>query len=141
MQLDNFQSKGKSGRQIRLNEIVLIHDEHTKRLMWRKSRDGLIRSVVLRTPNGNYIDIAIEYLYPLEVGVDDPKDLDIANEEREPEADPAPTEPAYAEPALPEPASIESDVDPVFGDVDPNSTGSGQGVRGFSRLRTTGRIG
>jgi hypothetical protein len=34
MQLDNFQSKGKSGRQFRLNKIVLIHDEDTKRLMW-----------------------------------------------------------------------------------------------------------
>jgi hypothetical protein len=57
MQLDNFQTKGGSGRQIRLNEVVLIHDEDTKRLMWstglvtelRKSRDGLIRSVTLRT--------------------------------------------------------------------------------------------
>ena len=49
-----------SGRQIRLGEIVLIHDEDTKRLRLmrstgfvtelRQSRDGLIRSVVLRTP-------------------------------------------------------------------------------------------
>ena len=70
MQLDNFQTKGKSGRQIRLNEIVLIHDEDTKRLMWstglvtelRKGRDGLIRSVTLRTPNAFYINRAIQCL-------------------------------------------------------------------------------
>jgi hypothetical protein len=133
MQFDNFQSKAKSGRQIRLNDIVLIHDEDTKRLMWStglvtelsKSRDGLNRSIVLRTPNGNYINRAIQCLYPLEVRVDDPEDLDIADEEREPEADPAPPEPAYEKPALPEPASVESDVDPVVGEVKPNNTGSG----------------
>ena len=133
MQLDNFQTKGKSGRQIRLNEVVLIHDEDTKRLMWstglvtelRKSRDGLIRSVTLRTPNGNSINRAIQCLYPLEVRVDDPEDLDIADGEREPENDPAPPEPAHANPTLPEPAFIESDVDPVVEDVEPNGTGSG----------------
>ena len=133
MQLDNFQTKGKSGRQIRLNEVVLIHDEDTKRLMWstglvtelRKSRDGLIRSVTLRTPNGNSINRAIQCLYPLEVRVDDPEDLDIADGEREPEDDPAPPEPAHANPTLPEPAFIESDVDPVVEDVEPNGTGSG----------------
>jgi hypothetical protein len=141
MQLDNFQTKGRSGRQIRLNEVVLIHDEDTKRLMWstglvtelRKGRDGLIRSVTLRTPNGNSINREIQCLYPLEVRVDDPEDLDIADGEdldiadgeREPEDDPAPPEPAHADPTLPEPAFIESDVDPVVGDVEPNGTGSG----------------
>jgi hypothetical protein len=34
MQLDNFKTKGKSGRKIHLGEVVLIHDEYTKRLMW-----------------------------------------------------------------------------------------------------------
>jgi hypothetical protein len=34
MQLDNFKSKGKSGRKIHFNKIVLIHDVATKRLMW-----------------------------------------------------------------------------------------------------------
>ena len=56
--------------------------------------------------------------------------MDITDGEREPEDDPAPPEPAHAdptspEPALPEPAFIESDVDPVVGDVKPNSTSSG----------------
>jgi hypothetical protein len=139
MQLDNFQSKGKSGRQICLCEIFLIHDEDTKRLMrstglvteLRKSRDGLIRSVTLRTPNGNSINRAIQCLYPLEVRVDDPEDLDIADGEdldiadgeREPEDDPAPPEPPHADTNLTEPAFIEPDVDPVVGDVKPNSTG------------------
>ena len=136
MQLDNFQSKGKSGRQIRLNEIVLIHDEDTKRLMWstglvtelRKSRDGLIRSVVLRTPNGNYINRAIQCLYPLEVRMDDPEDVAIEDLEGEPgaEADPVPPEPkTEADPAHPEPASVEPERNPVDGVVEPTSTGSG----------------
>ena len=34
MQLDNFQTKGKPGQKIRVGEVVLIHDENTKRLMW-----------------------------------------------------------------------------------------------------------
>ena len=136
MQLDNFQSKGKSGRQIRLNEIVLIHDEDTKRLMWstglvtelRKSRDGLIRSVVLRTPNGNYINRAIQCLYPLEVRMDDPEDVAIEDLEGEPgaEADPVPPEPeTEADSAPPEPASVEPERNPVDGGVEPTSTGSG----------------
>ncbi len=33
----------------------------------RPSRDGLIRSVVFRTANGNHINRAIQCLYPLEV--------------------------------------------------------------------------
>jgi hypothetical protein len=98
----------------------------------RKSRDGLIRSVTLRTPNGNSINRAIQCLYPLEVRVDDPEDLDFANGEdlditdgeREPEDDPAPPESTHSDPTLPEPAVIESDVDPVVEDVEPNSTGS-----------------
>jgi hypothetical protein len=65
MQLDNLQTKGKPGRKIRVGE-VLIHDENTKQLMWstglvlelRKSCDGLLRSVVLRSPNGNIINRA-----------------------------------------------------------------------------------
>jgi hypothetical protein len=51
MQLDNFQSKGKSGRQFRLNKIVLIHDEDTKRLMW-STRLVSFENVVT-APNGN----------------------------------------------------------------------------------------
>jgi hypothetical protein len=145
MQLDNFQSKGKSGRQIRLNEIVLIHDEDTKRLMWstglvtelRKSRDGLIRSVVLRTPNGNYINRAIQCLYPLEVRMDDPEDVAIEDLEGEPgaEADPVPPEPeTEADPAPPEPASMETDPNPVDGGVEPTARALVGSMLGMKRL-------
>ena len=60
----------------------------------RKSRYGLIRSVVLRTPNGNYINRAIQCLYLLEVRMDDPEDDAIEDLEGEPgaEADPVPPE-------------------------------------------------
>ena len=51
--------------------------------------------------------------------------MDIADGEWGPEDDSAPLEPAHADSTLPEPAVIESDVDPVFGNVEPNSTGSG----------------
>jgi hypothetical protein len=75
LQLDNFQTKRKPGRKIRVGEVVLIHEENPKRLMWstglvlelRKSCDGLVRSVVLRSPNGNIINRAIQCLYPLEI--------------------------------------------------------------------------
>ncbi len=83
----------------------------------RKSRDGLIRSVVLRTLNGNHINRAIQCLYPLEVQMDGPEDVAIEDLEREPGAE--------ADPAPPEPASIEPDVNPVDGGVEPSSTGSG----------------
>ena len=68
---------------------------------------------------GNFINPAIQCLYLLEVRVDYPEDLVIADVECKPEADPAPLEPAH-----PEPASIEFNVDPVAWDVEPNSTGS-----------------
>jgi hypothetical protein len=121
MQLDNFHSKGKSSRKIRLGEVVLIHDEHTKRLMWstglvtelRPSRDGLVRSVVLRTANGNHINRAIQCLYPLEV-FQEPEDVTTQDE-----AGPEPVEDL----APPGPAS--DDPDPTIGEVEPDDPGSG----------------
>ena len=96
--------------------MVQFHDEDTKRLMWstglvteiRQSRDGLIRSVVLWAPNGNYINHAIQFLYPLEVRLDDPKEVAIEDLGREPEA--------KANQTLPEPAFIEPEGDPVSGE-------------------------
>jgi len=66
----------------------LIHDEDTKRLMWstglfteiRPSRDGLIRSVVLKTSNGNHINRAMQCLYPLEVRQDNTEDVVVEEE-------------------------------------------------------------
>lgn len=46
MQLDNFQTKGKSGRKIHLGEVVLTHDEYTKRLMWSTE---LVTKLIPRT--------------------------------------------------------------------------------------------
>jgi hypothetical protein len=102
MQLDNFQ-KGK----IRVSEVVLIHDENTKRLMWstgivlelRKSCDGLVCSVVLRSPNGYLINLAIQSLYPLEIrDYKKPKGRDVEEETR--------PEPAVVEP-------VETTIDPA----------------------------
>ncbi|XP_045025118.1 uncharacterized protein LOC123469836 [Daphnia magna] len=63
LQIDIFHCKGGPGRKIRVGEVVTIHDDNTKRLMWTigvvkeliTSRDGLIRSVMVKTPNGNLI--------------------------------------------------------------------------------------
>ncbi|XP_045027159.1 uncharacterized protein LOC123470673 [Daphnia magna] len=60
LQIDKFHCKGGPGRKIRVGEVVIIHDDNTKRLMWTigvvkeliTSRDGLIRSVTVKTPNG-----------------------------------------------------------------------------------------
>jgi hypothetical protein len=128
-QLDNFQTKGKSGRKIRLGEVVLIHDEHTKRLMWstglvtelRPSRDGLVRSVVLRTPNGKLINRAIQCLYPLEVCQDNPEDI-IDAVATGPELEDVPAPPEQA-PFLPDPAP--DNPDPAVGNVEPDEPGSG----------------
>jgi hypothetical protein len=145
MQLDNFQTKGKPGRNICVGEVVLIHDENTKRLTWstglvlelRKSCDGLVRSVVLRSPNGNIINRPIQCLYPLEIRNDKrPEGRDVEEETRpepavnsahaepvEPIIDPAPAGPVepIADPALPRPEL----PDPVAAEVEPNGMGSG----------------
>ena len=55
-------------------KVVLIHDE-TPRNQWKlgviiqlhQGKDGLVRSVTLRTAKGNLISRPIEKLYPLEV--------------------------------------------------------------------------
>jgi hypothetical protein len=85
----------------------------------RKSCDGFVRSVVLRSPNGNIINQAIHCLYPLEIRNDKkPEGRDVYEETGpepatnpapavpvEPIIDPAPVEPVepIADPALPKP--------------------------------------
>ncbi|XP_046635336.1 uncharacterized protein LOC124314206 [Daphnia pulicaria] len=153
LQLDNFHSKGKSGRKIRLGEVVVIHDENSKRLMWSTgvvkelipSRDGLIRSVMLKVPNGNIINRAIQCLHPIELREDLAEDVEIGNPEpiQEPEEDPNPTLPEQeidlavgdATPATEEP-------DDVVEDVEPDATGSGgECVRNIPFQQTTTRSG
>ena len=63
-----------SGEPVALGKVVLIHDE-TPRNQWKlgviiqlhQGKDGLVRSVTLRTEKGNLISRPIEKLYPLEV--------------------------------------------------------------------------
>ncbi len=140
MQLNNFQTKGKLDQKIRVGEVVLIPDENTKRLMWstglvlelRKSRDGLVRSVVLRSPKGNIINRAIQCLYPLEIrndkkpegrDVEEPAVNPVPAQPAKPTIDPAPAGPVepIADPALTMPEL----PDPVAAAVEPNGTGSG----------------
>jgi len=136
LQLDKFHSKGKSGKKIRLGEIVVIHDEHSKRLMWSvgvvkeliPSRDGLIRSAMLKVPNGNIINRAIQSLHPIELREDLDEDVEVANPEpiQEPEDNPAPPAlEAETEPAVGTIAPDNEEATTVVDEVEPNATGSG----------------
>ncbi|KAI9555876.1 hypothetical protein GHT06_018393 [Daphnia sinensis] len=90
-QLDIFNAKGKSGKKIRLGEVVVVNADNTKRLMWKvgvvkeliPSKDRLIRSVILRTPNGHRIDRAIQSLHPLELREGQYEDLKTVGQEVE----------------------------------------------------------
>ena len=67
-------NKSISGTRVARGKVVLIHDE-TPRNQWKRGviiqlhqgKDGLVRSVTLRTAKGNLISRPIEKLYPLEV--------------------------------------------------------------------------
>ena len=67
-------NKNISGERLARVKVVLIHDE-TPRNQWKlgviiqlhQGKDGLVRSVTLRTAKGNLISRPIEKLYPLEV--------------------------------------------------------------------------
>ena len=67
-------NKNISGERVARGRVVLIHDE-TLRNQWKlgviiqlhQGKDGLVRSVTLRTAKGNLISRPIEKLYPLEV--------------------------------------------------------------------------
>ncbi|KZS16492.1 Uncharacterized protein APZ42_017771 [Daphnia magna] len=88
-QLANFNAKEKCGKKIRLGDVVVIHDDNTKRLMWKvgvvkeliPSKEGLIRSVILKTPHGNLINRAIQSFHPLELREDQDEDLETAGQE------------------------------------------------------------
>ena len=59
---------------IRLNDIVLIHNENLPRLTWRKGivvellkgPDGKMRGAEVRTPNGSILKRPITKLFPIE---------------------------------------------------------------------------
>ena len=83
LEITNFHCKGRPGKRIRIGEIVVIHDETAKRIMWSTgvvtelipSRDGLVRSAMVRKPNGNIINRAIQFLYPLELRQESEEDM------------------------------------------------------------------
>ena len=58
-----------------MGEVVLIHDEDSKRVLWKiglvtehiVGRDGKVRAVWLRTSNGSVLNRPIQRLYPLEI--------------------------------------------------------------------------
>jgi len=146
MQLDNFNAKGASGRKIRVGEVVVIHDRYSKRLMWETgvvkellpSSDGLVRSAIVKFPNGNLLTRAVQCLYPIELREDQPVDVEMADGTQDPEpveetAPPIPNQPVPAPLPLPPigPASIEEN-DPVHapavtdvGEVESQGMGSG----------------
>ena len=73
--MDKFHASGKSKRQPKVGEVVLIHDEDSKRVLWKighvtehiVGRDGKVRAVWLRTSNGSVLNRPIQRLYPLEI--------------------------------------------------------------------------
>jgi len=73
--LDKFHASGKSKRQPKVGEVVMIHDEDSKRVLWKiglvtehiVGRDGKVRAVWLRTSNGSVLNRPIQRLYPLEI--------------------------------------------------------------------------
>lgn len=84
LQINEFHCKGRPSRKIRVGEVVIIHDDHTKPLIWTvgvvkeliTSTDGLIRSVMVKMPNVNLINCAIQSLHFLELREDQPEDVE-----------------------------------------------------------------
>ena len=72
MHKQNLQNRHQ--QHIRLNDIVLIHDENLPRLTWRngilvvllKGPDGKIRGAEVRTQNGSILKRPITKLLPIE---------------------------------------------------------------------------
>ncbi|KZR96479.1 Uncharacterized protein APZ42_009158, partial [Daphnia magna] len=44
LQIDKFHCKGGPGRKIRVGEVVIIHDDNTKRLMWTI---GVVKELII----------------------------------------------------------------------------------------------
>lgn len=92
------------------------------------SRDGLIHSVMLKVPNGNIINRAIQCLHPIELREDLDEDIEIEHPDpiREPKEDPNPLilEPEL-DPAIEDAAPATGEAENVVGEVEPDATGSG----------------
>ncbi|KZR96065.1 Uncharacterized protein APZ42_009813, partial [Daphnia magna] len=90
-------------------------------------RDGLICSVMLKIPNGNIINRAIQSLRPTELREDRDEDIEIENPEptQEPDDDPSPLFlTPEIEPAVRNAVPAFGETDNVVGEVEPDATGS-----------------
>jgi hypothetical protein len=114
LQLDNFHSKGKSGRKICLGEFVV--------------------------PNHKIINRAIQCLHPIELREDLDEDIEIEHPDpiREPEEDPNPLilEPEL-DPAIEDAAPATREAENVVGEVEPDATGSGRECVGNKTTQQT----
>jgi hypothetical protein len=104
------------------------------------SRDVLIRSVMLKVPNGNIINWAIQCLHPIELREDLDEDIEIEHPDpiREPEEDPNPLilEPEL-DPAIEDAAPATREAENVVGEVEPDATGSGRECVGNKTTQQT----
>ena len=111
-ELTRFHSKGNPTPKVpRIGEVVVIHDDNAKRLMWStgivkqllQGRDGLIRSAKVKTSNGSILTWPIQRLHPIELQEDQPE---------------PPKETPATAPILPVPAS----EDPMPQETTPDTT-------------------
>ena len=80
-QSSSYRNKPLSGETVAEEKLVLIHDD-TPRNQWKlgiivqlqHGKDGLVRSVTLKTAKGNLLSRPIEKLYPIEVSAEVIKD-------------------------------------------------------------------
>ncbi|XP_077990938.1 uncharacterized protein LOC144445269 [Glandiceps talaboti] len=71
-------TKGSTKNEIKVGDIVLVHDDQKKRTHWKLAvvqklkpgNDGLVRSAEIKTANG-YSNRPVTKLYPLEINNDD----------------------------------------------------------------------
>lgn len=137
-ELNQFHLKRTPTRKIQLGEVVVIHDNNAKRLMWTTGvvkellpgRDGLIRSAVVKVPSGATISRAIQCLFPLEL------------QEDRPEAPPAeetiqPTETAPSE--APDPAQPTVTINAQEEEEPPERVSGGEDVVNIFRRRAGAR--
>ena len=75
LELKHFRSRGKSTKQPRIGDVVLIEEQNQKRRKWPlavvedtvRGADGRIRLVKLRLAGGKHLNRAIQRVYPLEL--------------------------------------------------------------------------
>jgi hypothetical protein len=64
--------------ELKIGDVVLLQEDHVRRHMWklarveelRPGRDGVARTVLLRTTHGSQIARPVQLVIPLEIGID-----------------------------------------------------------------------